>query len=269
MKNWIKGISPTWILKKYRDQKVARDRDEFERKTKGDAVFCPICNSSFKIFGNFGLKNRTNAVCYNCQSLERHRLLYLFFQENLELFSNSDRPARVLHFAPEKAFFEYFSNIPDLNYFPCDLFPENYKSDPTKKVYTVDITNIDFEDNYFDFILCNHVLEHIPDDKRAMSELYRVMSKDGSGIFQVPIDYSRSVTYEDWNIISPEEREKAFGQNDHVRWYGNDYKNRLEKVGFKVDEIDYASKYSTDEIFKFGLAKSEMIYLCRKTGSLI
>lgn len=268
MKKLIKEITPFWILNKYRAYKTMSVRREFEEQIKGDNVHCPICNSKFKIFGNFGLNDRTNALCYNCRSLERHRLLFLFLQKNQDLFLNLDRPTRLLHFAPEKAFFDYFSNIPDLDYYPCDLSPEQYKFGVSKEVYKVDISSIHFDDNYFDFILCNHVLEHIPDDVQAMSELFRVMNKGGSGIFQVPVEYSRSVTYEDKNIISPEERLKAFGQTDHVRRYGTDYKNRLEKVRFKVDEINYVSQFSTEDIFKYGLDNSGMIYLCKKIDNL-
>ncbi|MEX2512901.1 MAG: methyltransferase domain-containing protein [Cyclobacteriaceae bacterium] len=268
MKRWIKKILPKKILQHYRDQKAEKRKLEFEKSIKGDNVLCPICNSTFSTFGNFGLIERSNAFCYNCESLERHRLLFLYLKENTDLFSEHERPVRLLHFAPEKAFFDFFSKISGLEYYPCDIFPEKYNFDLKIKVYKVDITNIPFDDNYFDYILCNHVLEHIPDDTLAMSELYRVMSKKGSGIFQVPIDYTRQTTYEDWSITTPEEREKAFGQNDHVRWYGRDYNRRLEKTGFILDEIDFVSKFSIDNIFKYGLDKTETIYLCRKINNL-
>ena len=114
----------------------------------------------------------------------------------------------------------------------------------------MDITDIPFEKDTFDFILCNHVLEHVPDDKLAMSELYRVMKKGGNGIFQVPIDYGRATTYEDWTITTPEERKKAFGQHDHVRWYGQDYKLRLHEAGFSVHEDDFVKKFSSEDIYK-------------------
>jgi SAM-dependent methyltransferase len=272
MKQLIKSIFPKGVLDYYRSytSKQRRKAKEKQRKKaispvfRGNDVTCPICNASFKIFGEFGLNKRPNARCHNCGSLERHRLIYLYLTENMNIFDKKIKPTRLLHFAPERIFYDKIDKNKKIAYTPCDLFPELYGFDGKAKVLKVDITQIPFEDESFDFILCNHVLEHIPDDNRAMKELYRVLSKEGNGIFQVPIDYSRKETYEDWTITSPEEREKAFGQNDHVRWYGQDYKERLEKVGFTVNEIDYPATFSSDEVFRFGLMKSEKIYHCKK-----
>ncbi|PHS05914.1 MAG: SAM-dependent methyltransferase [Kordia sp.] len=264
MKQLIKSIIPKQVIEKYRSYKQDQNKKRDISLYKGSAVKCPICNSSFKIFGEFGLNKRINAKCHNCSSLERHRLIYLYLSDTINIFDKNIKPIRLLHFAPEKIFYEMLAPNQSISYTPCDLFPELYNYGGKSKIEKVDITNIPFEDQSFDFILCNHVLEHIPDDNLAMSELYRVLSYGGNGIFQVPIDYSRKETYEDWSITSPEEREKAFGQSDHVRWYGQDYKNRLEKVGFTVNEIDVKSKFTSDEIFKFGLMESEKIYHCKK-----
>ena len=116
----------------------------------------------------------------------------------------------------------------------------------------------------FDVIICNHVLEHIENDKLAMSELHRVMKKDGWGIFQVPLEYSFATTYEDFTITDPLEREKAFRQKDHVRIYGRDYKDRLTSAGFKVKEDDYVKSLSNQEIKKYRLAPDDLIYFCSK-----
>lgn len=264
MKQFIKSIIPNKVIESYRTFKETQRKKKIISDFEGNAVYCPICNSSFRIFGESGLAKRTNARCHNCGSLERHRLLYLYLNETINIFSNKNKPFRLLHFAPEKVFYDKFDKNESIEYTPCDLFPENFNYEGNSKILKVDITNIPFEANSFDFILCNHVLEHIPDDNKAMKELYRVMSEDGNGIFQVPIDYSRKETYEDWSITSPKEREKAFGQNDHVRWYGQDYKDRLQKVGFTVSEVDYPSKFSSNDIFKFGLIKWEQIYHCKK-----
>ena len=254
------------VIEKFKQYWQDQNKKRAISKYKGSAVKCPICNSSFRIFGKFGLNKRTNAKCHNCGSLERHRLLYLYISsiDTINIFDKNIKPIKLLHFAPEKIFYERFDVNQSISYTPCDLFPELYNYSGKSKIEKVDITNIPFEDQSFDFILCNHVLEHIPNDHLAMSELYRVLSKGGNGIFQVPIDYSRKETYEDWSITSPKEREKAFGQSDHVRWYGQDYKNRLEKVGFKVNEIDVTSLFSPDEVFTYGLTKSEKIYHCQK-----
>ncbi len=238
---------------------------EKQKQLKKSKVKCPICGSKFEIFGSFGLKKRTNAQCYQCGSLERHRLMFLYINNKIEFPVNHFKPLKILHFAPSRPLFNAFLNIDDIEYVPCDLFNEHYnKRLSTSKVIKVDITNIPFQDNYFDFILCSHVLEHIPNDKLAMLELYRVMKKGGSGIFQVPIDYDRETTFEDWSITDPKEREKAFGQFDHVRWYGRDYKIKLENLGFTVDENNYVNTFSNEEIFEYGLMKSELVYHCKK-----
>ena len=229
----------------------------------GDEVLCPICNSKFKFFDSYGIIKRANAECYNCGSLERHRLLWKYLNEKMDFFKQK-RKIKILHFAPENIFYDIFNKNDNFEYIPCDLFPEKYKYDGTNKIRKVNITNIPFNDNYFDFILCNHVLEHIPNDSLAMSELFRVMKKGGYGIFQVPIDYNREVTYEDFKITDAKEREKKFGQSDHVRLYGKDYERRLENAGFNVNVDDFIKKFSTKELFKFGLTPSELIYNCKK-----
>ncbi len=232
----------------------------------GNGVYCPICRSAFAEFEEHGNPPRANARCSNCRSLERHRLIFLHIIQTDTLFKKTNDPIKLLHFAPERVFYNIFDRVPGIIYTACDLFPERYHyykgNTPIEKV---DITDIPFEENSFDLILCNHVLEHIPDDRKAMSELYRVMAKNGDGIFQVPLDYTREETYEDWTITSPEEREKAFGQHDHVRWYGKDYPLRLQNAGFTVFEEDYASKFSAEEFFRYGLMPTELIYHCKKT----
>ena len=127
-----------------------------------------------------------------------------------------------------------------------------------------DICNLPFKDNEYDIILCNHVLEHIPDDTKAMQELYRVLKSGGIGIFQVPQDLTRDVTFEDDSITDKKERAKIFGQYDHVRVYGRDYFNKLRSVGFKVEEVDYTSTLSEENITKYCLAKGEIIPVATK-----
>lgn len=229
----------------------------------GNKVTCPVCNYSFKKFASYGVPVRENAKCPFCGSFERHRLLWRYLKDKTDLF-NPNIPKKILHFAPERFFHETFSLQKNTAYYPCDLNSEKYDLPGKIKVLKVDVTNIPFETNTFDIVLCNHVLEHIPDDKKAMCEIYRVMKKGGWGILQVPINYNLATTYEDWSITSAEEREKAFGQSDHVRWYGLDYKNRLENAGFEVHVDDYAKKMTESEIEKFGIIRNELIYHCRK-----
>lgn len=259
MKQVIKKLIPEGILNQYRKYRSNGNANSHD----GNAVFCTICHSEFNEFGEFGVGNRKNARCHKCGSLERHRLLWKYLNERTDLLTNGSK-LKLLHFAPERIFYNIFSELQNIEYCPCDLMPERYAYNGKAKITQADITDIPFEDNSFDIILCNHVLEHIPDDARAMSELYRVMKKGGWAILQVPIDYSRETTYEDFSITDPQEREKAFGQSDHVRWYGRDYKNRLEKSGFIVNEDDYIHTFSQEEIFRYGFMDSELIYYCKK-----
>ena len=143
---------------------------------------------------------------------------FLFFEKKI----------KVLHFAPEKAFLSKFKKLENISYDTIDL------NSPLADI-KADICNLPLKDNTYDFILCNHVLEHIINDKKAMQELYRVLKKGGIGIFQVPIDITKNKTFEDFSITDPKERNKLFGQYDHVRIYGMDFFDRLINVGFKVE----------------------------------
>jgi len=233
------------------------------KKYAGKGVICPICKSEYRVFQTFGLERRKNAKCHQCDSLERHRLMYKYLEDKLGLFDSSKK-IKLLHFAPEKMLYNLFSGLEHIDYYPCDLDASRYSYGGGVKIHAVDITKIPFEENTFDFIICNHVLEHIPDDRLAMSELYRVMKKGGEGYYQAPIDYNRESTYEDFSITSPSAREKAFGQEDHVRWYGHDYKDRLKESGLTVKEDRYVEQFPKEEIFKFGLDPKELIYYCVK-----
>jgi SAM-dependent methyltransferase len=164
---------------------------------------------------------------------------------------------KVLHFAPEQAFYKRFRKLTNLDYTTTDL------NSPLADV-KADICDLPFQDNSFDVILCNHVLEHIPDDTKAMTELYRVMKPGGWGIFQIPQDLSRAVTFEDDSIRDPKERARIFGQYDHVRVYGRDYFDKLSAAGFKVNPVDYTSELSAEEIDHYRLAKGELIPLVSK-----
>ena len=244
------------IKQKHREYRKKRKEKIF----KGNIVYCSICHSTYRGFGPFGNKKRRNARCHNCGSLERHRLVWKYIQDKKLI----NKPMQLLHFAPEKVFYDIFSESAEITYFPCDLHPKVYNYRGKIAIRKADITEIPFEVNSFDFILCNHVLEHIPNDALAMSELYRVIKPNGLGIFQVPIDYNRDTTYEDFSITSKKGRLKAFGRRDHVRWYGKDYKERLRKAGFDVTEDDFINSFSMEEQFRFGFDSTEQIYLCKK-----
>ena len=192
---------------------------------------------------------RHNVLSPSTLSLERHRLLWLYLKSETDFFKTHKK---VLHFAPEQAFYSRFRQMKNLNYTTTDL------NSPLADV-KADICNLPFEDNTYDVIFCNHVLEHIPDDIKAMQELYRVLKKGGMGIFQIPQDLNRDVTFEDNSITDRKERAKIFGQYDHVRIYGKDYFDKLRSVGFKVDEVDYTKTLLEEEITKYCLTKGEII----------
>lgn len=227
----------------------------------GENVYCPICNHSFITFLPFGINKRANALCPKCNSLERHRLLWLYLFNEKKLLEY-DVSKQILHVAPEQPFYDKLKGNSFVEYYPIDKFEGEimYPSD----TQNMDIIDLKFNDNFFDVILCNHVLEHVINDKKAMSEFFRVLKPNGWAILQVPLDSNREITFEDANITDPDERLKYFGQIDHVRIYGLDYKSRLEEVGFKVEIIDYNQSYSKNEKFHYGLPSYENIYLCYK-----
>jgi len=163
----------------------------------------------------------------------------------------------VLHIAPEQCFHKRFKAQKNLNYLTGDLFS------PLADIH-FDLHSIPLEDNRFDVVFCNHVLEHVEDAHQCMSELYRVMKPGGWGIFQVPMDFSRDVTYEDASIVSPEDREKHFWQKDHVRLFGKDYPDWLRKAGFQVEEFIQQSNYSENLLDRYRLQKEEVLYIARK-----
>ena len=222
---------------------------------KGNKFTDPIDGKSFRSFLPYGYgKQRENVLSPSTLSLERHRLLWLYLKNETDFFSESETNSalRVLHFAPEQAFYRRFRNLKNLDYVTTDL------NSPLADV-KADICNLPFKDNEFDFILCNHVLEHIPDDTKAMQELFRVLKPSGMGLFQIPQDLSRKITFEDDTITDRKERTKIFGQYDHVRIYGYDYFDKLRGIGFRVDEVDYTSTLTTEQITKYCLAKGEIL----------
>jgi SAM-dependent methyltransferase len=226
---------------------------------RGDNNYCPICERRFATFLPYGVRKRPNAQCPGCQSLERQRLLWLYIREK-KLFQ---KPTRLLHVSPETVLFNKFKNDADIDYVPVDKFDPGYRY--PKGTQNVDITQMPFPDNSFDAIICIHVLEHIPDDAKAMRALYRVLKPGGWAIILVPLDKNRSTTYEDFSITDPAGREKAFGQPDHVRWYGLDYRQRLEAAGFGVSVDAFAHQFPAEEIFRLGLPDDEDIYFCTKS----
>lgn len=224
---------------------------------KGDRFTDPIDGRSFRKFLPYGYgTQRENALSPSTLSLERHRLLWLFLKEETDFFT-SNIQRKVLHIAPEQCFLDRFKKLKNIYYTTSDL------ESPIADV-KADICDLPFEDNSFDIVFCNHVLEHIPDDTKAMQELHRVLKTGGMGIFQIPQDLSRETTFEDDSITDPKERAEIFGQYDHVRVYGRDYFDKLRSIGFKVDEIDYTKKIAPELLERYALMKGEILPVCYK-----
>jgi predicted SAM-dependent methyltransferase len=219
-------------------------------------VNCPLCNWKGDEFLPFGVKPskpRKNAMCPKCGSLERHRLYYLYL--NLRKIIDPNKKLNVLHFAPENIITFAFRSFENINYLSADI-------NPGSAMVKEDITNISFDDNSFDIVFCSHVLEHIEDDIKAMKEIHRILKPDGFAILQVPIA-DMDKTFEDFTITDPNEREKVFGQNDHVRIYGRDYKDRLIKSGFNVKIDKFIDDLGEHNVKRFALL-NESIYFCTK-----
>jgi SAM-dependent methyltransferase len=219
---------------------------------QGEPLVCPCCEGHFKQFMPF--RGKINSRCPGCGSLKRHRLIWLYLKERTHFFS---APLTVLHFAPEYLFQKVFEKMPNLDYFSADW------ASPRSRI-KMDITNITYEADTFDAIITNHVLEHVTDDVRAMSELRRVLKPGGFAILQSPVNRNFEKTYEDPSVTSPKDRKRAFGQEDHVRIYGRDYKNRLEQAGFTVKLDNFAHGLGLEKIRRHVLPAEEPVYYCTK-----
>ncbi len=216
---------------------------------------CPICGAKRRKFLPYGyITSRENALCPNCLSLERHRLLWLFLTRETTI---STEQGRILHIAPEVCIKKRLKRLhTEGNYLTADL------ESPLADMH-FDVQEIPLEDNFAEVILCNHIMEHVADDLKAMRELHRILSPSGWGIILSPVERDRAETFEDDTISDPAERTRIFGQYDHRRIYGMDYAERLRKAGFRVEEIDYIETLTPEQIDLYSV-KNEMIYLVRK-----
>lgn len=216
----------------------------------------PIDGKSYRKFLPYGYGGnvRQNALSPGTNSLERHRLMWLYLKSESDFFTAKHK---VLHVAPEQCFYGRFKKLKNLDYTTADLVS------PIADIH-MDIHDIPFEENTFDVVFCNHVLEHVNDDQQCMRELCRVLKPGGMAIMQVPYIPGQEKTVEDPSITDPAERERLFGQYDHVRKYGEDYADRLIKAGFKVKRIDFSKTLSAEEFEKYRLPKEEPLYVCSK-----
>lgn len=220
----------------------------------GNKVSCPVCGKTFRKFLPYGKDGHDNRMCPCCLSLERHRLMWLYWRDFSDFFVSQKK---VLHIAPEQPFIKRFRKNQNFDYTTADLVS------PIADLH-FDVMNIPLADESYDYIICNHVLEHVESDFTAMKEFYRVLKKGGTAILQVPINQQFETTYEDKSIVTPAEREKHYGQYDHVRWHGKDYPQRLESVGFKIEPFDIKQHLSPAEIERYRLDKEEILFVAKK-----
>ena len=229
---------------------------------------CPICDSNIRKLRPFGYDFavleekqvvgggfRLNAQCPVCKATDRERLLYLYLSRRTRLFTES---TKLLHIAPEPALCATIEKHSNIDYLTADISSD-------KVMVKMDITEIDYPDDSFDAIICNHVLEHIIEDRKAMNELYRVLKPGGWGIVQVPMSLSLQQTFEDATVTDPSARELVFGQSDHVRIYAMDYLQRLDDCGFQTSQF----KWWTDPEFvnqdnSYGLLENESVFQISK-----
>jgi SAM-dependent methyltransferase len=255
MERLLKRTLPYPIFQALRNCKKSIQRLNF----KGDSVYCACCGSSFSAFAPFGIPRRPNRICLQCDSLERDRLLWMFLEKETDLFTKT---CKLLHVAPERVFFNRFKCIGSIDYYPVDKYPREYPSG-TKRL---DLLHHSMPDHSFDVIICNHVFQYIIEDRQAIKSVYDMLKPGGWAILQVPMDWAREVSYEDYTIASPQERERVYGLSEHVRWYGRDYASRLEEAGFRVKMHDFIDRFSPEERRKYGFWEGEKIFYCVKPG---
>jgi len=235
----LAGVSPEWAKRPLR----AGRRLLQSLPYRGTERVCPICNGESSRFAPFGTPTRDEGRCIHCDSLERHRFLWLYLTMCTDLFDG--RHKRMLHVAPEPCFVPRFEARLGRDYLTADL------ANP-RAMLRMDIEDIQFPDAAFDVIYCSHVLEHVRDDRRAMREFRRVLKPDGWAILLVPI--MSDATFEDESIVDPAERLKAFGDETHVRRYGPDYADRLRESGFEARITAVPDMFGPEERLRMGLS---------------
>lgn len=222
------------------------------RLSTGTERYCPICESHIRKFMPSGVY--PNSWCPVCYSSPRHRIVWLFLQSRTNLCEPS--PKRMLHIAPELCLEHRFTQLAHIDYLSGDLHHP-------RAMVTMDITGIQYPENTFDMIYCSHVLEHVPEDRKAMREFYRVLRPGGWAILMVPM--ADEPTIEDPSITDPKERERLFGRHDHVRLYGPDFADRLREAGFAVSVVPPAEFVDPNRFDALGLRAHFNIHFCEKS----
>lgn len=238
-------------------------------RARGDRVECPCCGATFSHFRPSGISaqvlidnsvvgggHRTNCVCWRCGAYDRDRLVLLYLRSCTEIFR---QPLRVLHVAPERSLERVVSAQNPSHFISGDLLRRDVD-------VNIDVTDLPFREDWFDIVLCNHVLEHVPDDGLALREIFRVLAPGGHAVLQTPIALGLSATSEDFGPLTREDRLSRFGQEDHCRLYGGDYPDRLTKAGFAVEILEWetSADFRGGDDNRFGLIPGEKIFVGRK-----
>ena len=258
VKGFVRTVLPdhaySALQRPYREGRQFVISSRFSKKVRNFGIthYCPVCRSNIREFKPFGVAQRLNALCPVCNSLERHRLAFIYFSKHSEIFLPPMK--RMLHVAPEECLSDAFKESQILHYISADLAPF--------AMLEIDLTDIYFPAETFDVVYASHVFEHIVDDRKAMKETFRILKKGGWAILQVPI--GAKDTFEDPTIVDPEDRERIYGQSDHVRIYGSDYYDRLRDAGFVVERRILPIQRDLIATRRFGLSPDEELTLCTK-----
>ena len=227
----------------------------------GSNVSCPCCGHSFSHFLPLGVDRRMGQ-CPRCRSNERDRALWCYIDQHPEFIRSGKK---LLHIGPETIFYRRFKRTPGLLYTPADKFAQMFESTYPPDTMYLDITNMpEVPDNSFDVILCSHVLEYIKEDRKAMQELLRVLKPGGTALLQVPVKFGLKTTFEDDSITSPAHRAILYGDPGHVRYYGEDYADKLADAGFTTDFQPFTALFTPKEIREYGLVATDQFQLSNK-----
>lgn len=252
--NYFNKIRDSFVRKGIKADKI---KSISELSGESGRYYCEICEHPILYWRHFfGERSRARGQCPVCGSFHRHRYIYHIIKNYTKLLDGGKHS--VLYFAPE-LFVEKIRKICDSEeYITVDI--EDGKAD-----MVADITNLQFDDQQFEYIICNHVMEHVVDDKTAFLELKRVLKPEGKLIFTVPVNWD-GMTLEDGNIKTKDDRKKYFGQEDHVRYYGKDLVDKVRELGFYVQVLFSNELISEEDIEKYGYPRDRYndgaVFLC-------
>jgi SAM-dependent methyltransferase len=239
----------------------------------GNRYSCTYCGRSYRRLMHQGVRAqvfkkhrvsgaglRKNVRCPNCGSNHRSRLLHLFFELRTDIYR---RAVRILHVAPKRELAQVFGARDNIDYVCGALFPDRFADFDAVEV---DVTQIGFGNDQFDVVICNHVLEHVREDGKAMRELFRVLRPGGFAVLQVPLALDLKATLEDPSIVDAEGRKRAYGQKDHLRLYGLDYFDRLADAGFEVSRDNPFDNRWAPDLERYGLDRDEDVFIGRNVA---